>query len=202
MINLSSYLCHWSSLFVTSELPWYMTNHADGIISRKIDTLNSDYVINGNVAIHKSAIIEEHVIMKGPIIISANSFVGAHAYLRGGVFLGEDVSIGPGCEIKSSFIMPQSALAHFNFAGDSIIGSEVNMEAGSIIANHHNDREDKAIDVIIDGKRIKTNVEKFGALVGDHSKIGANAVLSPGTILSPKSIVGRLELVNQGKVHY
>ena len=76
------------------------------------------------------------------------------------------------------------------------------MEAGSVIANHHNDRDDKIIDIVIDGRRIKTNVEKFGALVGDHSKIGANAVLSPGTVLAPKSIVGRLELVNQSKGLY
>lgn len=171
------------------------------ITSKKINALNDDYIIKGSVAIHKSAIVEEHVIMKGPVIISANSFIGAHAYLRGGVFLGEHVSIGPGCEVKSSFIMPQSALAHFNFVGDSIIGSQVNMEAGSIIANHHNDREDKVIVVNINGKINKTDVEKFGALVGDHSKIGANAVLSPGTILTPKSIVGRLELVNQTNVH-
>jgi NDP-sugar pyrophosphorylase family protein len=113
------------------------------------------------------------------------------------VYIGEKTSIGPGCEVKSSFIMPGAALAHFNFAGDSIIGTGVNMEAGSIIANHYNERTDKLIDVMLQGHRYATGITKFGALVGDNTKIGANAVLSPGTILTPRSIVRRLELVEQ-----
>jgi acetyltransferase-like isoleucine patch superfamily enzyme len=39
---------------------------------------------------------------------------------------------------------------------------------------------------------------KFGALIGDHCRIGANAVLSPGTILKPGTVVPRLALVDQG----
>ena len=197
MINLQDFLHAWFSLFPVNELPWKITTQASALIQGKIATLNNEYVVKGTLAIHKSAVVEENIVFKGPIIISANCFVGAHAYLRGGVFLGERVSIGPGCEIKSSFIMPESALAHFNFAGDSIIGSHVNMEAGSIIANHHNDRDNKIIEVVHEGKKIKTDTDKFGALLGDHTKIGANAVLSPGTILPPKSIVKRLSLVEQ-----
>jgi bifunctional N-acetylglucosamine-1-phosphate-uridyltransferase/glucosamine-1-phosphate-acetyltransferase GlmU-like protein len=149
------------------------------------------------VAIHKTAIVEQGVILKGPVIISADCFIGAHAYLRGGVFLSDHVSIGPGCEIKSSFIFSHSALAHFNFVGDSVLGSYVNMEAGSIIANHYNERVEKQISVLIKNQIIETGVNKFGALVGDHVKIGANAVLSPGTLLSKNAIVARLELIQQ-----
>jgi hypothetical protein len=50
---------------------------------------------------------------------------------------------------------------------------------------------------LLDGKPFRTDVEKFGALVGDGSKIGANAVLSPGTILAPDTVVKRLELIEQ-----
>ncbi len=46
-------------------------------------------------------------------------------------------------------------------------------------------------------RQVSTGMEKFGALVGDYCKIGANAVLSPGTLLERKSIVGRLVLVEQ-----
>ncbi len=52
--------------------------------------------------------------------------------------------------------------------------------------------------VILDGQLIETGVTKFGALVGDDCKIGANAVLSPGTILAKGTVVGRLQLVDQG----
>jgi NDP-sugar pyrophosphorylase family protein len=199
MINLHQYTHYFLQLFPSLHglPPWDITASASVHILDKIKTLSDDYIIRDHVAIHKEARIEEHVIIKGPAIISAKCFIGAHAYLRGGVYLGEGVSIGPGCEIKTSFIMPRASLAHFNFAGDSIIGSQVNMEAGSVIANHYNERTDKEIKIMLDGKIFETGATKFGALVGDGTKIGANAVLSPGTILPLNSIVKRLELVEQ-----
>jgi bifunctional N-acetylglucosamine-1-phosphate-uridyltransferase/glucosamine-1-phosphate-acetyltransferase GlmU-like protein len=112
----------------------------------------------------------------------------------------ENVKIGTGCEIKTSIICPDSAIAHFNFIGDSLIGRRVNFEAGSITANHYNEREDKTITVVHRTQRICTHATKFGSLVGDDARIGANAVLSPGTLLLPKSIVGRLELIDQSSL--
>lgn len=199
MISLAPYIEQFPILFpeLQKELPWDIPSNIERILIKKIKTLSADYTIKGETAIHKTARIEEHVILKGPIIISEGCFVGAHAYLRGGVFLGKQGVIGPGCEVKSSFILHHSALAHFNFVGDSLLGSMVNLEAGSIIANHFNERSDKTIYVLINGKKTPIEVTKFGAMVGDQTKIGANAVLSPGTILEPKSVVKRLELVEQ-----
>lgn len=154
-------------------------------------------IIKDEIIIHPTSIVEEGVIMKGPVIIGPNCFIGAHAYLRGGVYLMGNNSIGPGCEIKSSIIFPKTNLAHFNFVGDSVLGSNVNMEAGSIICNHYNERTDKEIFVLINGQLLKTGATKFGAVVGDNCKIGANAVLSPGTLLSPGTIVPRLGLIEQ-----
>jgi NDP-sugar pyrophosphorylase family protein len=179
------------------DTPWEIVADAAAIVRKKIAGLGSEYIIQGERAVHQTATIEEHVVMKGPMIVGPGCFIGAHAYLRGGIFLGENVVIGPGCEVKSSFILNQSALAHFNFVGDSIVGSDVNMEAGSVIASHYNERVDKMIQVFYQGQYHATQSAKFGALVGDHSRIGANAVLSPGTLLIPKSVVKRLELVEQ-----
>jgi len=201
MIVISAYALHFNRLFpaLNNTLPWTITQSAAFIILEKIKNLNSDFTIHDGIAVHKDAILEEHVIIKSPSIISAGCFIAAHSYLRGGVFLAESVSIGPGCEVKSSFVMPNSTLAHFNFVGDSIVGSEVNMEAGSILANHFNERGNTVIDVMIGGQRVTTGITKFGSLLGDGSKIGANAVLSPGTILQPNTKVKRLELVEQVK---
>ena len=179
--------------------PWLVTSKATEIVAEILLSLSNDYHIQDGVAIHKTAILENNVTLKAPVIIGPNCFIAANCYLRGGVFLLSDNSIGPGCEIKSSFIFPKSNLAHFNFIGDSIIGSGVNFEAGSITANHFNERVEKKISSLIDGRRVDTHVQKFGALVGDGCKIGANAVLSPGTILPTLSIVKRLELVDQIK---
>ena len=183
--------------FFPSEKPWEILQELDTIILERIKNLGEDFSIKENIAIHKTAVIEQNVVIKAPAIIGKNVFIGANAYLRNCVFLGENVKIGTGCEIKTSIIFENSAVAHFNFIGDSMIGSNVNFEAGSITANHYNEREDKTIFVRINDEIINTNCQKFGSLVGDFSKIGANAVLSPGTILEKNSIVKRLELVEQ-----
>ncbi len=179
--------------------PWQLTASLDEILTRYFVSLNKDYCISNNQAIHHSARIEPGVILKGTVIIGADCFLATGAYLRGGVFLDNKVSIGPGCEIKSSVIARGTTIAHFNFIGNSLIGNNVNFEAGSVIANHYNERENKRIFVSLNSEILDTGLDKFGALVGDNSKIGANAVLSPGTILTPGSIIKRLELIEQVK---
>jgi NDP-sugar pyrophosphorylase family protein len=177
--------------------PWDFVRALPQIITAMLPTLSDDFAIKDDIAIHKTAIIEKGAIIKGPAIICAHCFVASHAYLREGVYLGSHTKVGPGCEIKSSVVMSQSSIAHFNFIGDSIIGTGVNFEAGAVIANHYNEREDKMIRVKYNGQIIDTHCVKFGALVGDHTKVGANAVLSPGTLLPTHSVVRRLELIEQ-----
>lgn len=202
MIDIQTYTKSFDDYFSESnhQNPWEVIDNLEEILSSKIKELSEDdYIITDRVAIHKSSTVEKGVTFKGTIIISENCFIGAHAYLRGPIFLSNSVTIGPGSEIKQSIIFEKSAVAHFNYIGNSIIGEHVNFEAGSICANHYNERVDKNISVKVNHQIISTNTTKFGALVGDHSKVGANAVLSPGTILNQNSIVNRLELIQQIK---
>jgi len=179
--------------------PWEVVENLQHILSQHLRKLSADYKIENNIAIHKSATIEKGVVLKGIIIVSENCFIGANAYLRGPIFLSKSVRIGPSSEIKQSIIFDNSAIAHFNYIGNSIIGQNTNFEAGSICANHYNERQEKRIFVKQNNQLIDTKIEKFGSLVGDNSKIGANAVLSPGTILEKNSVVKRLELIEQIK---
>ena len=194
----SNYIARFQDYF-DDDLPWLIIQNLESIIFEKIKLLSNDFEINNGIAIHKTAVVEKNAILKAPLIIEENCFVAANACLRNGVFLSKNVKIGMGVEIKSSIISNNSAVAHFNFIGDSIIGENVNFEAGSITANHFNERENKEIFVKIDDNIINTKVVKFGSLVGDFSKIGANSVLSPGTILKKNSVVKRLELIEQIK---
>jgi NDP-sugar pyrophosphorylase family protein len=201
MIRIDDFIRHFSLTFsgAGNLQPWEITKNLSDIIRKKIEVLDDNFVVKNGIAIHKTAKIEDRVILKAPIIISENCFIGANAYLRNGVYLGNASSIGPGCEVKTSIIFNETEIAHLNFIGDSIIGSNINFEAGSITANYFNERTDKIITVLYNSKIIKTNTEKFGSLVGDNCKIGANAVLSPGTILTPGIVVKRLELIEQLK---
>lgn len=180
---------------LADQMPWEITGKLSELVLKTIQTLDDQFIIQNDIAVHRSAVIEQGVVLKGPVIIGPDCFVGAHAYLRGGIWLDEQVKIGPGCELKTTMMFAGSAAAHFNFIGDSLIGSRVNFEAGSVVANHWNERTDKQIRLRIDNQIIETGVEKFGALAGDGAKIGANAVLSPGTVLEPGRVVKRLGLI-------
>jgi NDP-sugar pyrophosphorylase family protein len=182
-----------------NKMPWEITNGLAEILLARMPQLDKEYSVKDGVAIHNAAVIEQNVVLKGPIIIGKNCFIGANAYLRGPIFLDDNVSIGAGCEIKQSIIFSSTAIAHFNYVGNSIVGSNVNFEAGSVAANHYNERKDKTISVLYEGEIINTSSQKFGSLVGDRARVGANAVLSPGTILPKNSIVKRLELIEQVK---
>jgi len=199
MVLINDFITAFSETFDEGQNfePWEITNNLKSIIENKMLTLGSDYTIKDHIAIHKSARIENGVTIKKPAIVGENCYLAANAYLREGVYLGRDVKIGSGCEIKNSIILSGTAVAHFNYIGNSIIGRNVNFEAGSIAANHYNERAIKKISVLYKSQLIETNSEKFGSLVGDDSKIGANAVLSPGTLLIRNSIVKRLQLVEQ-----
>jgi UDP-N-acetylglucosamine diphosphorylase / glucose-1-phosphate thymidylyltransferase / UDP-N-acetylgalactosamine diphosphorylase / glucosamine-1-phosphate N-acetyltransferase / galactosamine-1-phosphate N-acetyltransferase len=197
MISLADYIKDSEKFPLREKLPWEITSHLQETITALVQQLDTNFTIINDIAIHKSAIVESSAVIKGPAIIGAGCYIGNNALLRGGVFLSEKVIIGSGCEIKTSLLFPGTSVAHFNFIGDSIIGSGVNLEAGAVIANHFNERENKTIQVTDGLKDYNTGVEKFGAVVGDGCKIGANAVLSPGTLLKPGTVVRRLELIEQ-----
>jgi NDP-sugar pyrophosphorylase family protein len=183
----------------SDRAPWELTAGAIGIVEQLLSRSDQDYHVSDNVAVHSTSIVESGAIIKAPAMIGPGCMIAAGAYIRGGCWLEASCIIGPGAELKSSFVFRGTKLAHFNFVGDSILGSEVNLEAGAIIANHRNERDNPAISFVHKGQLIDTGVIKFGALVGDRSRIGANAVIAPGAILAPATIVNRLALVDQGK---
>lgn len=176
--------------------PWEITSKSEAIVRQALTAI-SGYLIRDSVAIHRTATVETGAVIKAPAIIGPGAFVAAGAYLRGGVFLDEGCIVGPSCELKSTFMLKGSKVAHLSFAGDSIIGAGANIEAGAIIANYRNERDDKRIRIAFGGGVIDTGVEKFGALVGDGARIGANAVIAPGALIRPGAVVARLGLVDQ-----
>ncbi len=176
---------------------WELTTHSKAIVETLVANLGSEYRVQDVIAIHKSANIERGAVVKGPAIIGPNCFVAAGAYIRDGCWLDTRCILGPGAELKSSFLFEGVKLAHFNFVGDSILGADCNLEAGAIIANYRNERADPRIAVRMNGERVCTGVRKFGALLGDKVRIGANAVLAPGTFIVAGGVVPRLGLVDQ-----
>ncbi|MFM8745170.1 MAG: LpxA family transferase [Aestuariivirga sp.] len=177
---------------------WEITSKSISILHVMLNEIKGDYYIADGVAIHRSATIETGAILKEPTIIGPRCFVAHGAYVRGGCWLDAECILGPGAELKSSFLFAGTKLAHFNFVGDSVLGSGCNLEAGSIIANYRNETEGAAITISYDGQSVNTGVSKFGALLGDRVRLGANSVVAPGAILPSGTVIRRLALVDQG----
>lgn len=197
--TISDFVDDWlSSAFGSAiTLPWQATQQAERLITGQIDRLTTDYEVSGAVAVHVTARVEDGAVIKGPAIIGPNAFIAANAYLRGGVFIADDCIVGPSCELKTTFIFSGAKVAHLSFVGDSIIGSRANIEAGAIIANYRNELEDKLIRIQSNGQVIETGVDKFGAIIGDDARVGANAVIAPGALLEKKSVIRRASLLDQ-----
>jgi NDP-sugar pyrophosphorylase family protein len=177
--------------------PWHLV--ADVTTYAEQPPLNSldGFHKRGEAFIHSTAVVEDDVRLRGFAIISAGCFVASGAYLRGGVLLGLNTHVGPNVELKSVICAGNSAIAHLSYVGNTLVGQGVNIEAGAVVANHLNEAVGTTIKVIYNGHVIDTGLLKFGALIGDDVKIGANSVLSPGTILIQGTVVPRLTLVEQ-----
>jgi UDP-N-acetylglucosamine diphosphorylase / glucose-1-phosphate thymidylyltransferase / UDP-N-acetylgalactosamine diphosphorylase / glucosamine-1-phosphate N-acetyltransferase / galactosamine-1-phosphate N-acetyltransferase len=179
------------------QAPWQLTQNLEAVLLAVLPSLQGPWRVDGHVAVHASAQIEPGATIKGAAVIGPQAFLSSSALLRGGVWLGDGCIVGPGCELKTVFMGEGSKTAHLNFCGDSVIGADVNIEAGAMLANYRNERSDHRIRVRADGVLHTLEVRKFGALVGDGCRIGANAVLAPGTVLAAGTVVGRLQLIDQ-----
>ncbi len=79
------------------------------------------------------------------------------------------------------------AVPHFNYVGDSILGFKAHLGAGVKISNVKLVSGNVKIEK--EGTQIDTGLRKFGALIGDFSEVGCNAVLNPGTIIGRNSLI-------------
>lgn len=187
---------------LTKSYPWDFTQEIGFLFKITIEYLNEkgcieDFYIKNESIVHKTAIVEKNVTIKNFTFIGKGCFIAAGSYLRNGVILSEKCIIGPGVEIKSSLLLPETRVAHFNFVGDSILGTDVNLEAGSIIANYRNELpKENTIQIYVDGKIIDTKNNKFGALIGENTRVGANSVIAPGALIRRGAIIERLTLVD------
>jgi NDP-sugar pyrophosphorylase family protein len=189
----ASPLAPWAEL-----APWELAARAREVADRLLASVGSGYAVAGGVAVHATAVVEPGAVLKGPAVVGPGCLLAAGAYVRDGCWLDAGCTLGPGAELKSTFLFAGTKLAHFNFVGDSVLGAGVNLEAGAVIANYRNERPDPTISLVVGGRRVETGARKFGALVGDGCRLGANAVVAPGALLRPGTVVPRLGLVDQG----
>src|SRR3954468_18117113 len=137
--------------------------------------------ISRNVFVGAGTIVEQGAFLKGPAWIGDNCHIRSGCYIRENVIVGDGVVLGNSCEFKNSIIFDEAQVPHFNYVGDSILGYKAHLGAGVILSNVKLDHSE--IIVTINEERFPTGLTKFGAIVGDRTEIGCNAVINPGSVL-------------------
>ncbi|MDZ8035102.1 bifunctional UDP-N-acetylglucosamine diphosphorylase/glucosamine-1-phosphate N-acetyltransferase GlmU [Nostoc sp. DedSLP04] len=106
--------------------------------------------------------LSENVTVQYSVVINstvqAGSRIGPYTHLRGQVQVGAGCRVGNFVELKNTQLGDRTNAAHLSYIGDTVVGNQVNIGAGTITANY-------------DG------VKKHRTKIGDRTKTGANSVL-------------------------
>lgn len=144
--------------------------------------------MKGPICLEESATIKSGSYIEGPVYIGERSKVGPNARIRPCTSIGEDVVVGGSCEIKNSVIMNGTKIPHLSYVGDSVIGENCNLAAGTITANIRLDEQ--PVMVSVKGRTLSSGRKKLGTIMGDQSQTGINTSIMPGVKIGPYAHVG------------
>lgn len=135
--------------------------------------IDESVVIGAGTRIFPFTYIEEGVI------IGANCSVGPFVHLRHGAVLKDKVRVGNFAEIKNSTLGQGTTMGHVGYLGDTYVGKDVNIGAGTVVAN-------------FDGKK------KNKTVIKDKAFIGCDSVLVAPVVVGRRAVVGAGSVVTRG----
>jgi bifunctional UDP-N-acetylglucosamine pyrophosphorylase/glucosamine-1-phosphate N-acetyltransferase len=191
-VNLDYYFSH-TEEFLAPEVfegivyPWQVLENSKMMLKTVISRRKMGGITNGRVRFYnnyyigKNTLIYNDVTIIGPVIIGENCVIMPGALIRPGTIIGNNCTVGHGCEIKNSVIQNYAKVQSLTFVGDSVIGKSARLGSGTITANRKFDQSN--IIIKTDGGPIDIGTTFFGCVLGDNSRVGANSVTQPGTLI-------------------
>ena len=172
--------------------PWHLLDANEELLKdmrgKQEGTIEKNATIKGKVIVGKNTVVRSGSYIEGPVIIGNDCIIGPNCFIRSFTAIGNGCHIGNASEVKNSIIMNYSNVPHQNYVGDSVIGEQCNLGAGTKIANLRLDK--KTIAVILNGKKIDTGRKKLGGILGDHVQTGINATINVGSIAGNEVWIG------------
>lgn len=136
--------------------------------------------ISPETEIEPDTIIYPSCYINGKNKIGKHCKIGPFAHLRGGVTLEDNVKIGNFVEVKKTTIKSNTNACHLSYLGDSEIGSNVNVGAGTITANYN-----------------PLTKVKSKTIIKDNVKIGSNSVLVAPITIEEGANIGALSIITK-----
>jgi len=143
--------------------------------------------LDDQVHIAPGTVVEPGALLNGPTYIGPGSEVRQGAYLRGGCLVGAGCVVGHATEMKNSIMLDGAKAGHFAYLGDSVLGREVNLGAGTKLANLK--IVERPYHIKAGGSVYHVARRKFGAILGDGCQTGCNSVTNPGSVLGKGCLV-------------
>lgn len=133
--------------------------------------------INFGTKIGADTVIYPFTVIERDVKIGKRCFLGPFAHLRDGVVLGDDVTAGNFIEMVRSSVGNKTFVKHFSYLGDSTVGANVNIGAGTVTANF--DGKNKHYTVIKDHVNIGSDTIIVAPVkIGKFAATGAGAVVT------------------------
>ena len=150
---------------------------------------SEDTKIGKNVVINPYVVFGPKVIIGNNVMINSFSHlenckienkveIGPYARIRPGTILKEGSKIGNFVEVKKSIIGKKSKVNHLSYIGDSEIGKNVNIGAGTITCNYNGFKKNKT--------KIRNNV-----FIGSNSSLVAPVIVNENSIVGAGSVITR-----------
>lgn len=179
----------WDLLVVNEELVGALKE--DSIYGE----IRNGVTVDGRIVVGKGTVLLPGVYIEGNVIIGENCKVGPNCYFRGNTVIGDKCHIGQAVEIKNSILMNNISAGHLSYVGDSIIGANSNLGAGTITANLRHDGANQRS--MINGKLVDTGRRKLGTITGDNVHTGIHTSIYPGRKIWPNMYTSPGEIVQK-----
>lgn len=171
----------WDLLEANRWLLGRMKHEVRGVVEREAHLI-------GQVSVAETARIRSGAYIEGPVFIDEGSDVGPNCYIRPYTSICRKVRVGNACEIKNSIILDGTHIGHLSYVGDSVIGENCNLGAGTITANYRLDAG--TVKMMVKDRLMDSGVKKLGAFLGDNVKTGVNVLLMPGVKVGSNAWIG------------
>lgn len=171
--------------------PWHILQ-AHQILIRDVrfnieGEIESNVTIRGQLKLGKGSVIKAGSYIEGDVVIGENCTIGPNAYIRGISVIGDNTKVGFAVELKNTTVFSGTKIPYLSYFGDSIIGFNVNCNAGSKSGNW--DPDQQSIKTKIKGNDVNTGLKKFGVVLGDNVRLGIDSIVMPGVKIAPNTVV-------------
>jgi len=165
--------------------PWELLDAQEALLAgleRDVrGTVEDGATLQGAVVVEDGARVRSGSYVEGPVVVRAGADVGPNAYVRGATTLGPGARVGNAVEVKNAILMRDATVPHLSYVGDSVLGRDVNLGAGTTVANLRHD--DANVRMGVKGDRVDTGRRKLGVVVADGVKTGIDTTLNAGVKL-------------------